>query len=703
MQDCFDNLLEKKIIKSDSLYIYSDCGLHFRNKENIQYFYQLRKRLNIKIFINYFIEGHGKNIVDAQFRVLSSFIKDIRKKSGNKGVFTIEELILKLEEKKNQNEKYKNINYIKIDIKKKSQKSNFEIANFLDFYYFELSGENVLAKILSNNINYKIFHYNEKIIEKKEKERNVTKKIYIKENLSKRKENKFKRNKNENIYSIKDILKSKKKNDLINLSKILNIKFSKNNTKEKLANNLKDIDNIIEIVKNYEINKNDEINENKVKECDKINKENDSNETDSKLELNEINENLSKKTNFNYDPDLYLELFEDEEMKGELKDDEIENNKIMKENILDQIKNYKNLNNDNKSNKNIKDEIDLRENNVKSNKNIIDEIELKENNDNIDLRENNDNKSNKNIIDEIDLKEKEKIEIIEKNISDNQLNEIKENIKKYNFINNEINKNININNFKININNYKIEKKEIEILIKPYDWINDNIINAYLSLIQNNFKNYHYFFNNFYIKLSNNYRNYNFDGVKRYTKNVNLLEKEKIFFPININGNHWILSYIDVKNNLFYCLDPKYGEKYISEIYYNINLWYKDITKTNNDLIIKDIKFPKQSNSYDCGVFVLAFIFFLSTNRNIDYLIEDYMKFFRKKLIYCLLNENFNFFEKMNLSNLDSNKKRKINELEENNNKRKFEEMEENINKKSKRIIKKIKNDDFLVYFNLNI
>ena len=353
VQDCFDDLIEKKIILNpDSLYIYSDCGLHFRNKENIQYFYQLRKRLNNKIFINYFIEGHGKNIVDAQFRVLSSFIKDIRKKSGTKGVFTIDELILQLEEKKNQNEKYQNINYIKINIIKKIQKINFEIQNFLDFYYFELFGDQCLAKILSNNINYKIFYYNEKIIEKKEKENKFkrNKNIYIKENLSKRKENKFKRNKNENIFSIKDILKSKKKNDLIEISKILNIKYSKYSTKDILANNLKDFDNIIEIVKNYEINKNDEINENKVKECDKINKENDSNETDSKLELNEINENLSKKTNFNYDPDLYLELFEDEEMKGEFKDDEIENNKIMKENILDQIKIYKNLINENNDN-----------------------------------------------------------------------------------------------------------------------------------------------------------------------------------------------------------------------------------------------------------------------------------------------------------------------------------------------------------------
>ena len=121
VQDCFDDLIEKKNILNNitKMNLFSDCGLHFRNKENIQYFYQLRKRLNIKIFINYFIEGHGKNIVDAQFRVLSSFIKDIRKKSGTKGVFTIDELILQLEEKKNQNEKYKNINYIKIDIKKK--------------------------------------------------------------------------------------------------------------------------------------------------------------------------------------------------------------------------------------------------------------------------------------------------------------------------------------------------------------------------------------------------------------------------------------------------------------------------------------------------------------------------------------------------------------------------------------------------------
>ena len=389
--------------------------------------------------------------------------------------------------------------------------------------------------------------------------------------------------------------------------------------------------------------------------------------------MNEINENNSKK-NIHNDPDLYLKLFEDNDIKEELIDNEIENNKIMKENILDQIKNYKNIlneikeNNDKKSNENIDN---IENNKLNENHNQINKI-----------------KENKNIIDEeieiteIDLREKENIEInnntnIDSKINENnQMNEIKENIMKLEFLNNEINKNIDKFNIKKRINYIDIEKREFDILIKPYEWLNDNIINSYISLIQNNFKNNTYFYNDFYIKVSNNYKNYNFQGVKRYTKNLNILEKEKIIFPINIQ-NHWIMCYIDVKDNLFYYLDPKYGTKYITEIYNNINKWYKDITETNNDLILKDIKIPKQSNSYDCGVFVLAFIFFLSTNRNIDYLIEDYMKFFRKKLIYCILNENYNFFQNMNLSNLDSNKKRKINELEENNNKRKFEEMEE--------------------------
>ena len=75
--------------------------------------------------------------------------------------------------------------------------------------------------------------------------------------------------------------------------------------------------------------------------------------------MNEINENNSKK-NIHNDPDLYLKLFEDNDIKEELIDNEIENNKIMKENILDQIKNYINIlneikeNNDKKSNEKIK-------------------------------------------------------------------------------------------------------------------------------------------------------------------------------------------------------------------------------------------------------------------------------------------------------------------------------------------------------------
>ena len=255
--------------------------------------------------------------------------------------------------------------------------------------------------------------------------------------------------------------------------------------------------------------------------------------------MNEINENNSKK-NIHNDPDLYLKLFEDNDIKEELIDNEIENNKIMKENILDQIKNYKNILNENHN----------QINKIKENKNIIDEeIEITE----------------------IDLREKENIEInnntniYSKINENNQMNEIKENIMKLEFLNNEINKNIDKFNIKKRINYIDIEKREFDILIKPNEWLNDNIINSYLSLIQNNFKNNTYFYNDLYIKVSNYYKNYNFQGVKRYTKHIHIFEKEKIIFPINIQ-NHWIMCYIDVKDNLFYYLDPKYGTKYIRNL-----------------------------------------------------------------------------------------------------------------------------------------
>jgi sentrin-specific protease 1 len=68
------------------------------------------------------------------------------------------------------------------------------------------------------------------------------------------------------------------------------------------------------------------------------------------------------------------------------------------------------------------------------------------------------------------------------------------------------------------------------------------VIDSYLSLIatrsdNDGFLRVHSFKTYFYIALCSR----GFAGVSRWTKNVDIFSKDLLFFPMNINQNHWVL------------------------------------------------------------------------------------------------------------------------------------------------------------------
>ena len=98
-----------------------------------------------------------------------------------------------------------------------------------------------------------------------------------------------------------------------------------------------------------------------------------------------------------------------------------------------------------------------------------------------------------------------------------------------------------VNQFNINITLYDLKT------LDKCNWLNDQIINFYFSLIADSFPiekdNSVFSFNSFF--YSNNlFRNnlFNFESVKNWTRNVDLFAFKKIIIPIHLNNNHWTLA-----------------------------------------------------------------------------------------------------------------------------------------------------------------
>jgi hypothetical protein len=100
---------------------------------------------------------------------------------------------------------------------------------------------------------------------------------------------------------------------------------------------------------------------------------------------------------------------------------------------------------------------------------------------------------------------------------------------------------------------------------------------------------------------------------------------EKLFFPINIANCHWVLAYANIKTLEFSVMDPfKEVEGLKLQTYFkNFLKFWSSETGTNIDELkqcwkTKRISHPCQTDSYNCGVFVMYFINQLMSNDSID-------------------------------------------------------------------------------------
>ncbi|XP_072111218.1 sentrin-specific protease 5 [Mobula birostris] len=170
------------------------------------------------------------------------------------------------------------------------------------------------------------------------------------------------------------------------------------------------------------------------------------------------------------------------------------------------------------------------------------------------------------------------------------------------------------------------------------NWLNDQVINMYGELIMDAVPDKVHFFNSFFYKQLQT-KGYN--GVKRWTKKVDLFSKSLLLIPIHLEI-HWSLLTVDLPNRKI-CLYDSQGIHFNSCVQNILKYLKTEAGERNCPTFLEGWKafattcIPQQKNDSDCGVFVLQYCKCLALGRPFQFSQKDMPEV--RKLIYRELCE----------------------------------------------------------------
>lgn len=193
----------------------------------------------------------------------------------------------------------------------------------------------------------------------------------------------------------------------------------------------------------------------------------------------------------------------------------------------------------------------------------------------------------------------------------------------------------------VELDGVQILRKDINTLL-GLNWLNDEIINAYMTLLVLRGKQYCrkrvYAFNTFfYPKL----RSSGYSAIKRWTRKVDIFSHDFLLVPVHL-GNHWCLAFIDFATKTISYFDSMGGH---SGGCCNTLLEYlkqESLDKRKQSFgnegwkLIERTDIPKQHNCSDCGVFACTYAEYLTRPAKFNFKQDD-MPYFRKKMIYEII------------------------------------------------------------------
>ncbi|XP_040594500.1 sentrin-specific protease 2-like [Mesocricetus auratus] len=178
-------------------------------------------------------------------------------------------------------------------------------------------------------------------------------------------------------------------------------------------------------------------------------------------------------------------------------------------------------------------------------------------------------------------------------------------------------------------------------------WLNDEIINFYMNLLvkRNENQGYpalHVFSTFFYPKLNHG----GYSSVKRWTRGMNLFEKEIVLVPIH-QKVHWSLIVIDLRKQSIVYFDSmgQTGQNICETIFQYLQNESK--TRRNIELDPSEWKqysvtseeIPQQLNGSDCGMFTCKYADYISKDQPVTFS-QQHMPIFRKRMVWEILHSH---------------------------------------------------------------
>lgn len=197
----------------------------------------------------------------------------------------------------------------------------------------------------------------------------------------------------------------------------------------------------------------------------------------------------------------------------------------------------------------------------------------------------------------------------------------------------------------VEIDGGNLLRKDFQTL-QGLNWLNDEIINAYMSLMvlrgrKSGYKKVYAFNTFFYPKLKDS----GYSSIRRWTRKVDIFTYDFILVPVHL-GNHWCLAFINFIDKTISYYDSLGGQvggccdrllQYLKEESYDKKK--QDFDGEVWKLIdAYSYSIPQQKNCSDCGVFACTYAEHLTRQAKLDFSQDD-MPYFRKKMVYELITK----------------------------------------------------------------
>lgn len=183
-------------------------------------------------------------------------------------------------------------------------------------------------------------------------------------------------------------------------------------------------------------------------------------------------------------------------------------------------------------------------------------------------------------------------------------------------------------------------------------WLNDNVINFYLSLVTERFQQSSgrlprvaCMITQFFTTLEQK----GYQGVARWAKRgkIDVVESDLVFVPLNLNGNHWCLAVVDNINKELRQHDSLGGDgthnlllirDYLRQEAEKQHPGSGDMFDSYS--MIPRAACPQQNNGWDCGVFTCQNVELMSRDAPLSYSQGDMPKV-RRRIVYELSTASF--------------------------------------------------------------